>query len=126
MATSLAELDQTHLFREITHERLATIAPFVPAEAVKLTWGIVDAAGGESKESFVFTDHGIFYNFDGTGSGRIEYANLIGALSTETGLELMVRGGSHGQRIFIDSSNLSRRVLGKIDAVFDAIAGRND
>ena len=126
VATSLAELDQTHLFREITHERLAAIAPFVPAEAIKLTWGIVDAAGGESKESFVFTDHGIFYNFDGTGSGRIEYANLIGALSTETGLELMVRGGSHGQRIFIDSSNLSRRVLGKIDAVFDAIAGRND
>ena len=77
-----------HLFNELTQHQLMTIAHFVPEEAIRVTWGIIDGIGSECEKGFVFTDIGVFFNFDDSGAGRFGYKDLVGALSTSTGLEL--------------------------------------
>ena len=122
--SNLAETDRVYLFQAITQEMLAAISQFMPQEAVNCVWGIVSESGEPCSHAFVFSDMGVFYNFKDSGAGRFGYDEVVGGLSSDSGFELMLRGGTYGRRLQFAKSNFLSRPLGKLDAIFDAISGR--
>jgi len=117
----LHEQGSAFLFHKLDQEKLTTIGSFTPAAGVSSTWGIVSALGDECKEALVFSDVGIFYNFKETGSGRIGYEDVVGALSSNSGLEIMLRDRT---RIHIPKTHFLSGLLGQLDMIFDQISGR--
>jgi len=108
---------------EVGLEMLTTIAQFVPHNALSHVWGIITEFG-DCSHAMVFSDVGVFYNFKDTGTGQFGYADIVGALSSDSGLEIMLRGGAQGRRIQFAYLDFRRPVLSRLDMLFDQISGR--
>jgi len=119
----LQDQDHVFLFQAIQQEMLTTIAQFVPHNALSHVWGIITEFG-DCSHAMVFSDVGVFYNFKDTGTGQFGYADIVGALSSDSGLEIMLRGGAQGRRIQFAYLDFRRPVLSRLDMLFDQISGR--
>lgn len=119
---ALGQLENVLLFQNMTTESLQAVSTFVPSQASNCIWGIIE--GSSVGKGFVFTDKGIFYNNTVAGSGHLAYADIAGALSTVDGLEIMLKKGQHGKRVYFGRDAFSNDIFAVIDTVLDTIAGR--
>ena len=107
---------------EIELEARTNAENYVPAQALAQLWAQVELMKGAAngKNGVCLTGFGIYYQFPGGPRGQISYQDIVGALSSNSGIEITLRTGA---RIYFEDKYFLTRTVQQFDLMLNEISG---